>query len=251
LKPAYLLCLAVLLLAGCQFQNIEITGTAPGMDGGVVSIIDLSNQTLFSANISSGKFALKQTLPAPGYYTLSVLSGRFPRDYEIYLEPGSYVIGIPDKENDYLRIRTNSKTQNKLSTYYNFEDSIMNSYRQERAMWLAKLNDPKAKLLPAADMNKIIDKVEMFRNREHGMHIAAMGMFIEKYPQSDIVPHIMTNLDYSSDPYAYYTLFNKLSPKAKATDEGKQVGEQLKQLVKQADARDNFNKTNTPTAAAK
>lgn len=235
MKPAYLLCLAALFLAGCQFQNIEIAGTAPGMEGGVVSIIDLSNQTLFSANISSGKFELKQTLPAPGYYTLSVLSGRFPHDYEVYLEPGSYVVDIPDKESDYLRIHTKSKTQSNLSIYYNFEDCVMNSYRQERAMWLAKLNDPKAKLLPAAEMNKIIDKVEIFRNREHGMHIAAMGMFIERYPQNDVVPHIITNMDYKTDAYPYYILYNKLSSKAKNTDEGKQIGRQLQQLVKQTE----------------
>ncbi len=234
MKPIYILFLA-LIFAGCNSQNITLSGTARGMDGGVVSIIDLSNKTLFSANIISGKFELNQkTLPAHGYYTLSIMSGRYPRDYEIYLEPGSYVIGIPEKESDYLRIRTNSKTQNNLSTYYNFEDSVMNSYRQEREMWLAKLNDPKAKLLPNAEIDKIINKVEMFRHREHGMHIAAMGMFIKKYPQNDIVPHIITNMDYKIDPYPYYVLYNELSANAKNSDEGKQIGQQLQHLVKQS-----------------
>ncbi|MEO8885614.1 MAG: hypothetical protein ABI367_06085 [Mucilaginibacter sp.] len=237
MKPAYFIFFA-LLLAGCNFQNIKISGTARGMDTGVVSIIDLFGKTIFGANITAGKFDIKQeNLPASGYYTFSVTSGAFPRDYEVYLEPGSYIINIPENDHDYLHITTNSKTQNNLSAYYTFEDSMMTDYRKDKDMWVAKLNDPKAKLLPDAEINKIIEKVESTRKRERGMHIAVMDMFIKKYPQNDIVPHIITNMDYKTSPGAYYMLYNKLSTKAKNSDEGKQVGEQLQQLVKQTETK--------------
>ena len=231
--------LVAFLLSGCNFNNIEITGTAPGMDGGVVSILDLRGQTLFGENIKSGRFTIrKQPIPAYGYFTFSVMSGPFPRDFEIYLQPGKYVIDIPQKEGEYLKITTNSEIQNKLSAYYNFENSIMDKHRQEADKWKAKLNDPSIKDLPEAEFQNITNHIEASRNREHGLHIAAMDMFIKKYPQNDIVPHIITNMDYQTDPYPYYILYKKLSPEAQNTEEGKKVGEELEQLVKDIEAKD-------------
>ncbi len=228
-----------LFFTGCTFQNVSLSGTASGMDGGTINIVDLSGKNVFGTNITSGKFEIKQQqLPASGYYTFSIMSGQFPRDYEIYLEPGSYIITIPKNEGSYLNIKTTSKTQNKLSAYYNFEDSVMYKYRQEKDMWLAKLNNPNMKFLPDAEAHEIITKVESTRNREHGLHIAIMDMFIKKYPKNDIVPHIITDMDYQNDPYPYYVLYNKLTPSVKNSDEGKQVGRMLQQLIKQTDARE-------------
>src|SRR4051812_41440095 len=100
---------AALFLASCNFQNINLSGNAAGMDGGAISIIDLSGKTIFGASIKDGKFEIKQQqLPGNGYYTFSIMSGPFPRDYEVYLEPGNYVIDIPKNEGSYLNIKTDT-----------------------------------------------------------------------------------------------------------------------------------------------
>lgn len=233
MKNIYYIMIAF-LLTGCNFKKIEIKGTAKGMDGGAVSILDLQGKTIYSSSIKSGKFDIKQQpLDAPGYYTFSVLYGSYPRDFEIYLEDGRYIIDIPQQESDYLKITTTSATQSKLSAYYDFENTLMAKYRQEADMWKAKLNDPKIKGVSEAEFQNITNHIESMRNREHGLHIAAMDMFIKKYPKNDIVPHIITNMNYQTDPQAYYILYKNLSPEIQNTEEGKQIGEELQQLVKQ------------------
>ena len=244
MKNIYYIMIAF-LLTGCNFKKIEIKGTANGMDGGAVSILDLEGKTIYTSSIKSGKFAIKQPLDAEGFYTFSVLHGSYPRDFEIYLEDGNYIIDIPQQESDYLKVATTSKTQTKLSAYYDFENNLMAKYRQEADMWKARLNDPKIKDLPEAEFQNITNHIESTRKREHGLHIAAMDMFIKKYPKNDIVPHIITNMDYQTDPYPYYMLYKKLSPEVQNNDEGKKVGAELEQLVKNADATDKTHLPNT------
>ena len=237
MKYLYIIVIACTIM-GCNFQNIEIRGTTPGKDGDVVSIINLEGTTILAANIKSGRYEIvQQPLPAYGYYTLSVMSGGFPHDFEVYLEPGKYTIDIPKKDGDYPKIITDSKVQRSLSTYYNFENSVMAKYREEKDMWVAKLNDPKIKTMPQAEFSNILAKVASTRDREHGLHIAVMDMFINKYPKNDIVPHIITNMDYQTDPYPYYILYKKLSPEAQNSDEGKKIGKELQQLVKQTEQK--------------
>lgn len=219
---------------GCNTPRIEISGTAKDLNGSIINVIDLSDKTVLNGIIASGKFELKENkFQNSGYYTFSITSGQFPRDYEVYLEPGKYIVNIPENENDYLQIITDSKIQNNLSAYYNFENKVMAKFRQEKNTWTAKLNAPETKLLPDAEIDKIIEKVEFARKREHGLHIAAIDMFIAQYPQNDIVPHIISNLDYQADPQTYYLLFNKLSPQAKNSQEGKHIGGILQQLITQ------------------
>jgi hypothetical protein len=220
------------LLFGCNATTIKINGTAKGMDGGFLSVLDLKDKIIYSSVIQSGKFLIKeQPLPASGYYTLSAFAGPYPRDFEIYLEPGTYTIDIPEKETDYLKINTTSKTQNKLSAYYNFENYVMAKFRREDAMWESKLNDPKIKDIPEAELQNIMDHIATARRREGGLHLNVMDMFIKKYPQNDIVPHIMINMSYQKDPQAYYMLYKKLSHEVKNTKEGKIVGEELERLL--------------------
>ena len=226
-----------LLLAGCNFNKIEITGAAPGMDGGIVSIIGGSGKTYFTQVIKAEKYAIKQQpLPAFGYFTLSVQSGPFPHDFEIYLEPGKYTIDIPKKDGVYPKIIAESKIQNNLSIYYNFENSIMNKFRKDADMLSAKLSDPKVKL-SEAEVESLVKQIQSSRNREHGLRITIMDMFIKKYPKNDIVPHIITNMDYQNDPQPYYILYKKLSPEVQSSEEGGKIGEELQQLIKQNEAK--------------
>jgi hypothetical protein len=235
MKNIYYILIAVLLFS-CNAGTVEINGTAKGMDGAAVSVLDLEGKTLYSSVIQSGKFSIKkQALPEVGYYTLSILSGPDTRDFEIYLEDASYTIDVPQKQSDYLKITTTSKTQNKISAYYNFENDLMAKHWQQVDFWKAKLNDPTIKDMPEAEFQNILDHVESNRNREHGLHVAVLDSFIKKQIHNDIVPHLITNMNYKSYPYAYYNLYKKLSPEVQDSEEGKKIGEELKVLAKKAE----------------
>ena len=236
MKPLYLIAI-VFILSGCSSNTIEITCTARGMDGGVVTITGLSGKTYFTEIIKSGGFTInKQPLPAYGYFTLSVSAGDISRDYEIYLEAGKYAIDIPQKDGQYLSIKTDSKIQNNLSAYYNLENSVADKFRREDAMWNARLREPKTQSIPEAEFNVIMDHIAAGKKREYGLTIATIDMFIKKYPQNDIVPHIIGNLDFAKDPEPYYLLYKKLSPQAQNSEEGKQLGQRLHKLVKNQQA---------------
>jgi len=220
-----------LILSGCNLNSIEIKGTAQGMDGGIVTITGASGKTYFKEVIKSGHFLIpQQPVSAYGYFTLSILSGDISRDYEVYLEAGQYAIEIPQKENEYLKIKTDSKTQIQLSDYYNLENREANKYRQEDAMWNAKLKDPKVESLSDEEFKVITDHIAAGKARQHGLTIAILDMFIKKHPQTDIIPHIIGNMDYQADPEPFYLLFKKLSPEVQNSKEGKELGMELQQL---------------------
>ena len=90
--------------------------------------------------------------------------------------------------------------------------------------------------MPEAEFNVIMDHIAAGKKREHGLTIATIDMFIKKYPQNDIVPHIIGNLDFAKDPEPYYLLYKKLSPQVQNSEEGKQLGQQLHKLVKNQQA---------------
>jgi hypothetical protein len=232
MKYIWFLLVAILLMS-CRNRTALISGTAKNMDGGAVSVLDLSDKILFSATIKDGKFSFgKQKLDSAGYYTFSVMSGNLPNDFEIYLEPGKYDIALPERKNGYLKIKTVSKIQNDLSAYYNFEDSVMYTFRHKQDTLTALLNDPKIKLLSAVDFNKIYTDFTSAKLRVQGAESAVMGMFVDKYPKNDIVIHVMSNQNYEDNPFGYYLVYQKLSPAAKNTAEGKGMGEKLKELLK-------------------
>ena len=225
--------LGAILFAGCSSNKIEINGTAQNMDGGIASILNLSNQPVFVTGIQAGKFSFKpKNLDSTGYYTFSVMKGKYPNDFEIYLEPGKYTIDVPEKEGDYLKIKTDSKIQNELSAYYNFEDSVMYTFRHQVEVMHAALNDPRVNTLSQAGYDKLNAELNSAVLREQGASSAVMNMFVDKYPKNDIVIHVMTNMDYTTNPSAYYMIYQKLSPAAKNSEEGKVVGEKLKEALK-------------------
>ncbi|RZA02878.1 MAG: hypothetical protein EOP47_05240 [Sphingobacteriaceae bacterium] len=113
MRTLYLVLLAFTLF-GCEYRNIEITGTAPGMDGWTVTI-GHPGKMLFGENIQNGKFHIgQQLLEQPGYYHLTIsTTGKIPHGFEIYLEPGKYNIAISDKDpGRYPIIKSPSAIQN-------------------------------------------------------------------------------------------------------------------------------------------
>ncbi|PJJ84495.1 hypothetical protein [Mucilaginibacter auburnensis] len=227
------LMIIALLFCSCKSNNIEIEGVASGADGGIVTIQDAVGTSLLNQVIKGGKFTAKQLmLPANGYYTLSVQEGNHPRDFEIYLEPGKYNIEVPKEEDRYVKIQTQSIMQQELTAYYNMENEMGQKIRRENAIWVAKMKNSKSDQLTDKEFNFILERVESGRRREYGLHIAAMDMFIKKYPDNIIIPHIISNMDYKRDPMPYLMLYNKLGSAAKNSSEGRQIGLTLQALAK-------------------
>jgi len=221
-----------MLVAGCNTKGARITGAAHGLNGEVITIIDSTGTIVDSAVVSDDQYRIKlPELKVPGYFTFSVQQDGHPRDFEIYLENVKYIIDIPVKTTDYLRIKTTSKTQNDLSAYCNFEDSLMYKFHHEVDSLNVKIADPGNKKLSDAEFDKMMRQIQAAQAREQGARIGIMSSFIDKYPQNEIVAHIITDMDYKNNPLGYYVIYQKLSPSAKNSREGKRLGAVLRSML--------------------
>jgi hypothetical protein len=59
----------VLLLTGCQFINIEITGTATGRNGWTVVIKDNQDKIVYGSNVKDGMLTIGGYYPDGGRFT--------------------------------------------------------------------------------------------------------------------------------------------------------------------------------------
>lgn len=242
MKFIYLLLLAA-VFAGCNSNAIEISGTATNLNGNTVSILNSSMNVMAVTVIEKGKFTFDPfALKEPYYLTFSVQAGQYPRLYEIYLEPGKYTVNIPTKETDYLDIKTDSKIQNNLSAYYNYENSVLDKFRNELARWDAKSRDPKDKTVLDSGLMYVVERQEAARKKVDGAQIFAMSSFVEKYPNNESIPHIITNTYYKENPVPYYVIFQKLASSVKNSADGKKLGAELQQLVKQMEEKEQVEK---------
>ena len=74
-------------------------------------------------------------------------------------------------------------------------------------------------------------EVQIAQAREQGARIGIMSTFVDKYPQNEIVAHIITDMDYKTNPLGYYVIYQKLSPPAKNSREGKRLGAELRSML--------------------
>jgi len=233
---------AILLFSGCTYfqHNIEITGTAPGIKYGVVIIKDASGKQAFDANIQDEKFQVhKQLFKYPGYYTMDVTNydkkNSDPLRYELYLDKVSYAIEIrPEK---YPAVTTSSKQQQDLAAYFTISDSIdqINHHMHHEEDSLQNiLNDKKSVMLPPPAYLALVEKLKKAQNKKiAGISTAdKIAAFIKKYPQNQIAAHLINEQDYTTDPVAFYTVYQSLSPEQKNTEDGQQAGTALIHLVK-------------------
>jgi len=231
--------LFALLLSGCDYlyNEVEITGTTPGMDTGIVIIKDAAGKTVFGANIKNGKYEIRrQALVRKDYYKISFIKDQTKRvtreGYEIYLEPGAYSISTGRKgKSDYPIITSSSKTQNELSEYYPYADSIKRT-KSNAAELMEELNSPAAQRLPDKQYAALLAKVKAAQNLEGPVETTILNGFIAKYPKNEVIAHIMVNTDYDRDPLESYKIYQKLSDATKKTDDGQEIGEKLGHLVK-------------------
>ena len=242
MKFIYVLLLAA-LLAGCDSNAIEINGTAKNLNGNTVSILNSAMNVMAVTVIEKDKFNFEPfALKEPYYLTFSVQAGQYPRLYEIYLEPGKYTVNIPTKETDYLDIKTDSKIQNNLSAYYNYENSVLDKFREELARWDAKSRDPKDKTVLDSGLMYVAERQEAARKKVDGAQIFAMSSYVEKHPNNESIPHIITNTYYKENPVPYYMIFQKLAPAVKNSADGKKLGDELPKLVQQVEQKEQAEK---------
>lgn len=237
MRHIYIILLAG-LIAGCNFTNIEIKGTAPGWENATVSIKNSpSAQPLYAANIEAEKFIIvQQPIKEVGYYQLCIEpSGRgkvFPQYYEVYLEPGKYNVKFQTGRNQYPLITSESAIQNDLTAYHRFTDSVMNSVRAENDKWVNQLNDPKAFFLPDKQYQAILANVKLWQDKLANAATATLATFVEKNPHNQVIPHAMAGMNIEGDPGKYYAIYQKLGDDVKNSDDGKEIGDKLKAIVK-------------------
>jgi Thioredoxin-like len=80
--------------------------------------------------------------------------------------------------------------------------------------------------------NKLLNKLSEAQNKMTNNNVIAFSQFVKQYPNSDISTHLMEKLNYEDDPAGYYAIYKTLTPTAKNTDEGKEIGDKLSHLIK-------------------
>jgi len=239
MKYSCLIFVAVLFAACHRMQgDIEISGTAKGINFGRVIIHDQANNTIIKTDIEGGKFNTgKYFLQYPGYYILmySSASGT-ARKIDIYLQPGSYTVAIDkQKMNDYPHIISSSKIQNELSAYNVMVDSVANAVHQKVVAINAKMNVPDNKIYMPGEFTALTKKMLAEEQKAYRIDLLnILTAYINKYPESVAAAHIMLQMDYQNNPVEYYKIYQKLSPDAKNSDDGKELGAKLEVLSKLA-----------------
>jgi peroxiredoxin len=233
--------LLVMLFASCKSSqgDITITGSVPGVLYGNLLIKDMAGNTMTTADISNGKFSIKDYIQVPGYYkaqySFKETKGTM-REIELYLEQGDYQIKIdPLKVNDYPTITSSSQLQTQLSEYYTINDTVRYQARQK----VINMNN-RIKELDAIDpktmeqLNEIsrLQRDELKYNQVDGF--VAFKLFMEKYPDNAVAAHILKGLDYQNEPATYYKMFQEFSSAAKASDDGKELESKLGALSRLA-----------------
>jgi peroxiredoxin len=232
----------IVLFAGCQNPqsgDIEITGTAPGVTLGNVMVKDFAKNTVFRVDVEAGKFNIKDHLRSSGYYKFIYASKATKggsREVEVYLEPGTYSINIDqDHINDYPSITSSSKLQTQLSAYNAISDIMRHESRKKVVAIHEQMTDIDKASVKSREKD---DKISALQAQELAANqvdpLAVFNIFMDRFPNNDIGPHLMMTMDYQNDPVTYYKIYQSFSNDAKNSDEGKELGEKLKELNKLA-----------------
>jgi len=236
MKLPYIIAVA-LLIAGCKKkEQIEFSGTVPGLKSGVFTIKNLADSTVFGENINDGKFSVSQKLlNHPGFYKMDITEDGSKEDhsaFEVYLEGGKYTIEAKAGElYKYPKITSASKNQTELSSFYTMLDSLSAGAQQQITAISKKLTADYSKLSPDA-YNDLVAKQSENETKLREANAVVFGQFLKKYPQSEMAGHIFSKLDYEGDPVTYYALFKSLSPAAQQSEDGQEIGDKLSHMIK-------------------
>ncbi|MGZ3874274.1 MAG: TlpA family protein disulfide reductase [Mucilaginibacter sp.] len=231
------LLLLLMLTAACKKQSyVAFTGTAKGIKNGVFMVKTLGDSSVFGENIKDGKFTIAQkTLNHPGYYKMNITDADHPdghNPFEVYLENGDYTIETAaGKLYKYPKISSPSKIQEQLSAFYILADDRSVETLQAVNQINKELKEKYRSLSPEA-YNNLLGKLQENEAKLRDVDAIAFKQFLKQYPQSEISAHLLSKLDYAADPVKYAEIFKTLSPAAKNSDEGREIGERLGRLVK-------------------
>jgi hypothetical protein len=234
----YLLGLSVILLAGCnRAAKIEIEGAAPGIKSGTFIVKSGHDSTLFGVNIKDEKFQVSGILLRPGFFTMDITNdtsqASHDKHYEVYLEGGKYAIKTDaGKPFNYPQITTTSATQNELAAYNKLVDEQGADASIAAARLKHELENMKNTPHTPDKFNGLVNQLSIVQEQQRNSEFEALKQFSKQYPKSTITTHLMGEMDYESKPDAYYALFNTFSPEAKASQQGKQIGTRLGELIK-------------------
>ena len=229
--------LFILLMAGCRKKAfIEFNGNTPGVKNGVFIVKTLGDSSIFGENIKDGKFSIgRHYLKAPGYYTMNVTDDNnndHHEPFEIYLEDGKYNIATEaGKLYKYPRITSSSKIQQQLSAFYTLSDNLSFDGEKEVKRLNSELKT-KGNSLSSVAYTQLLNELSAAETKIITNNITAFKEFVKQYPDSEISTHLMDKLNYDDDPSSYYAIYKTLSPAAKNTDEGKEIGDKLSHLIK-------------------
>ena len=90
----------------------------------------------------------------------------------------------------------------------------------------------KGNSLAKNDYVNLLGKLSEAENKELQSNVLAFKEFLKENPQSDVSTHLMQKLNYEEDPASFYAIYQTLSPAAKNSDDGKEIGEKLSHLIK-------------------
>jgi len=226
-----------LLAAGCHKKNeITFKGSAPGLKNGVFIVKTLGDSSVYGENIKDGKFPEKKhLLREPGYYSMNITdedNNDNHEPFEVYLEGGTYTVTAePGKLYLYPKITSTSKTQQELSAFYTISDKLVADDRRQ----IKQLNDElkrKGNGLSKSAFVNLLDQISAAENKLLSSNVIAFKEFLKQYPQTGISTHLMQKLNYEEDPASYYAIYQSLTPAAKNSDDGKEIGEKLSHLIK-------------------
>lgn len=226
---------AILLLSACSKPgHIHINGKVTGISNGTFVIKNQRDSVAYGDNITNGAFHIDKIMQQPGYYQMEIddnAAGTVRQPHEVYLDTGTYTIEADgSKLFAYPKITSTSKIQQELSAFNALVDDLGNTLEAQLAD-AKRRQDPKAS---KDDYNAATAKISETQLALTGVKARAFKAFIEKYPQGTAAAHIMAGIDYEANPTENYALFKKLTPAAQSSDDGKEIGKRLSQLVKVA-----------------
>jgi hypothetical protein len=232
----FALLLIALVFAGCTGNDIEINGTANGIAEGTITVKDASGQTLSGVNLKDGTFHVPKThLDYADYGTLIFSRpGEDDLSFELYLEPGLYAVKLDKtKLNSYPQVTSNSPIQNQLSDYKLLFEKMSWDANQKVKALEEKFQQAIRSTPGWGDSTTALSNcTETERKNLIDVNWRVLLAYINKYPHNDIAAHMMHSMSMDLNPTAYYEVYQKFSPAQKNSDEGKEIGDRLKALIR-------------------
>jgi hypothetical protein len=236
MKKLYIPILA-LILSGCvKRSSVEFEGNTPGIKDGVFIIKTTGDSSVYGENIKDGHFSIpKKQLKYPDYYLMNITDGDTTdkhEPFEVYLEDGKYTVETEAGHlYKYPRIISSSKIQQQLSAFYTMVDQLSAESNRKIDSLNAVLK-VKGNGLQQQELFKLLNKLSKTKNGMINNNVVAFRKFVQQFPNSGISAHLMTKINYDDDPVSFYAIYKTLSPEARNSEDGKEIGEKLSHLVK-------------------